>query len=84
MNKQESNNLLGAIRSNTALLESCSGHRFGEMPDNWREIRPLTSHKLSCSLCEGQMTVRNIVLYRDGYAANGGNPDDVLSGMNKP
>lgn len=76
--------LVEEIKSNRAMLEGCARHSFGEIPDNWRQITPLTGHKLACSICGGQMTIRNIVTYRDGYAANGGNPDDVLSGMNKP
>lgn len=83
MDKTEVRQIMDEVVSNNKLLNGCPGHRFGEIPDDWRTSKPLTRQKFTCSVCGGNMNVHDIVLYRKGYAANGGNPDDVLSGMDK-
>ena len=74
--------VLADIRSNNRLLDSCTAHCFGKMPDDWRETKgPLIRRKLQCLNCGGKMNLHDIEVYREGYAANGGNPDLVLSGF---
>jgi len=55
---------------NTRRLQQCKQHRFGRFQG--------MDLPLKCDRCKGTMSLQDILHYRDGYAAAGGNPNDIL------
>lgn len=59
-----------------------------EMEENFKKLQQCKRHKfrgpqgmnipLTCENCGGRMSLHDIQLYRAGYAAAGGNPNDIL------
>lgn len=55
---------------NTRRLQQCEQHRFGRFQG--------MDLPMTCEKCQGTMFMQDILNYRAGYAAAGGNPNDVL------
>lgn len=55
---------------NTRRLQQCRQHKFGRFQG--------MDMPLTCEHCKGTMFLQEILTYRAGYAAAGGNPNDIL------
>lgn len=77
MGSEHGKELMRRIRENSKRLESCGKHNFGLCPsadELWR-VRDLM-----CLNCGGKMEKLQAVRYAEGYAAAGGDINDVLQG----
>lgn len=67
--------ILTEVRSNLSLLGDCEKHSFGTITEyKFGDF----NKRLTCNNCGGEMRAGDILKYRKGYTAAGGNPDDVL------
>lgn len=62
------------VQENGRRLRACKRHRFESID------LPLGA-KRACLACGGTMAATDIAWYCEGYAAAGGNPDDVMPGF---
>lgn len=76
MDKQEAHELLEQIKANRVRLNNCPKHRFeiGEPPYRFGE-------KFTCCNCGGKMDAVYALEYVNGYAAAGGDPNDIIPGF---
>lgn len=74
MNKQDAMVLLKQVQENQAKLNSCPGHKFGDVLGDKTK---LVSHTFTCQVCGGTMRAASIYIYAKGYKAAGKDPDDV-------
>lgn len=75
MTADEIDELAGKIRADTAAWNACPKHRFPRLPGNG----PLST-RVRCEVCGVERMLVDVVEYVRGYAAAGGDPDDVLPG----
>lgn len=78
MTREESLELFEQIKANRRRLDAYPKHRFdlGEPPYRFGE-------KATCQNCGGSMDLTDIGQYARGYAAAGGNPNDVVPNWSK-
>lgn len=83
MDGADSKRLWAQAQANVELLNGCSRHHFA-MTDEQVVAGPaaLFGKKLTCQRCNGQMDMLGVNQYVRGYAAAGGNPNDILPGWN--
>ena len=76
MDKQEAHELMEQIKANRVRLNNCPKHRFevGEPPYRFGE-------KFTCCNCRGKMGAIYAFEYANGYAAAGGDPNDIIPGF---
>lgn len=68
--------LLDEIKANQKRLDECKRHHFPTTP-------PLTLNvKFTCANCGGVINALNAYAYARGYAAAGGDPNDIFPGWN--
>lgn len=60
-------------QENIARIDSCKRHHFPT-------IKIEFGAKVTCSICGGVLSVLEVRHYILGYAAAGGNPNDILQG----
>lgn len=71
--------LLDAIVANQAKLAQCKQHTFGVYTDDLKtKFKKISKVRMTCSTCEGEMTLPNIEIYMHGFKAAGGDPELVL------
>lgn len=64
------------VKANQQRLDSCKRHHFPTLP-------PFTpSAKFTCSNCGGEMRHDCAAAYTRGYAAAGGDPNEIIPGWN--
>lgn len=70
-------------QANVAALDACPRHHF-EISDELiaQGVGAMFGMKLNCHRCNGRMDMLHINQYVRGYAAAGGNPNDILPGWN--
>lgn len=68
--------ILAEIRANRAALKGCACHLFVDQKCN-------LGKKVECSRCGGKMCLTELGGYMSGYAAAGGDPNDVWPGWDK-
>lgn len=61
-------------------LDACPGHRFSFPPGTAMTLQT----KLTCRRCGGDMGLVPINYYCRGYAAAGGDPNEVYPGWSDP
>lgn len=83
MDGADSKRLWAEAQANVEKLNCCPRHLF-EMTDEQVNAGPaaLFGKKLTCQRCKGRMDMINVNQYVRGFAAAGGNPNDVLPGWN--
>lgn len=67
------------VKANHARLLSCKTHRFPDAVAN----PPKFGGKVKCERCEGVMSLTDASHYFDGFAAAGGDPNDVWPGFTR-
>lgn len=71
------------ISANNDMLNACPRHFFELSDEEIAEgVGGLFGKKLTCRRCNGSMRLTDINHYVRGFAAAGGNPNDVLPGWN--
>lgn len=70
--------ILEQIRENQDRVRGCRVHVFPAIGNNYR-----LGQKLTCLNCGGVMDLREVGNYLRGFAAAGGNPQDVLPDWNE-
>lgn len=73
--------LLEEIKANQHRLDGCKRHRFPTLPPT-NEIPFRIGLKLDCINCGGSLDALQAYAYARGYAAAGGDPNDVIPGWN--
>jgi hypothetical protein len=73
----EAKTLFEVIKANNRRLDDCPKHLFENVPIAFNA-------RATCTMCGGAMDVLKISQYVRGYAAAGGNPEDVFPDWNKP
>lgn len=68
--------MIAEIRENQKHLDGCKRHHFPTFG------QVAFGMKLDCSNCGGRMCALQAGAYTRGYAAAGGNPNDVIPGWN--
>lgn len=71
--------ILEEVRANQARLDNCKRHHFPTWPEN---IGRALGLKVDCCNCGGTIDARMAAAYARGYAAAGGDPNDVIPGWN--
>ncbi len=71
--------LLEEIKANQQRLDECKRHHFPTWPSG---ISRHLGLKVDCCNCGGQLDARMAASYTRGYAAAGGNPNDIIPGWN--
>lgn len=71
--------LFEEIQANQMRLDNCPRHHFPTMPDAAR-LPYMIGLKLDCATCGGSIDALQAYAYTRGYAAAGGNPNDVIPG----
>ena len=77
MTKEEAKKLLAEVKENSRKLGACPVHNFGLCPSG-NEL--WSTRYLVCLNCGGRMEKLQAVRYAEGYAAAGGDINDVLQG----
>ena len=70
--QKEVNEIWEQMKANHKRLNSCKGHRFGQI-----DVKNIRTRRVKCQRCGGFMSVIDIGIYQKGYAHAGGNPLDV-------
>ncbi len=73
--------LLEEIRANQKRLDECKRHHFPTLPPT-DQIGTMLGLKLTCSKCGGIMDARMAASYTRGYAAAGGDPNEIIPNWN--
>lgn len=73
MDKEAAKRMLDEIKRNRDRLDACPQHDFGELPNP-----PRFGQKLICTRCIGQMDAVQAFRYCQGFAAAGGDPNEVI------
>lgn len=71
--------VLEEIKANQKRLDQCKRHHFPSWPQN---ISTHLGLKVDCCNCGGQMDARMAASYTRGYAAAGGDPNEIIPGWN--
>lgn len=71
--------ILDEIRENQRRLDGCKRHHFPTIPQVER-IPTAFGLKLSCSKCGGSIDALQAYAYTRGFAAAGGNPNEIIPG----
>lgn len=75
--------LLAKIKANRDRLDACPRHRFEwNVPPGG--VARMFGGKVRCHNCEGEMPLVELGAYVRGFAAAGGDPNDVLPGWHEP
>lgn len=69
-NKENPHKILEAMRSNVAKRDTCARHKFN--PDDYAPAK-----NMECSACGCKVPLHYIHPYISGYAAAGGDPNDI-------
>lgn len=69
--------LLEEIKANQARLDGCKQHHFPTFPE-----RLAFRQKLDCSKCGGSIDALQAYAYTRGFAAAGGDPNEIIPGWN--
>lgn len=75
--RKELHDIFLDVKENHKKRIKCPHHDFGKYP------KGIGHHntRLTCRHCGAWMNVLDIIHYADGYAAAGGNPNDVIQGF---
>lgn len=71
------NEAFDKAQTNHKKLKSCARHKFTSVNSD----SVVFNREHSCILCGGTMKERDVLIYCSGYAAAGGNPDDIYPGI---
>lgn len=69
--------MLDEIKENQARLDACSKHHFPSWPT---DISTHLHLKVDCSKCGGTIDALRAASYARGYAAAGGDPNEIIPG----
>ena len=75
MDRSEYQKIFEEVRRNRKRLDNCTRHEI-DPPKPYK-----LGMKLTCKRCAGQIDGPELLSYVRGYAAAGGNPDDVWPGI---
>ena len=78
LGKRELRQIFKDVRENSDKRDACPRHDFGQYP-----MPPKLRIKLTCKHCGAWMQICDISIYAKGYAAAGGNPEDIIQGFRK-
>lgn len=67
--------LLEQVRANLDALQACPKHEFGAVVGEGRGTMCKYRHR--CLKCNGEMADKDIMTYARGFAAAGGNPNEI-------
>ena len=74
ISREEVREIMFSVKANHSKLLNCVAHQFPAQAEYGLGC------KLTCTRCGGEMRLTDIATYLRGYAAAGGNPEDVLPG----
>lgn len=81
--KIDTKRLMADIEANNAKLNACPRHFFGLTDEDIAKgVGYMIGQKVTCQRCGGQLRLTDVNQYVRGFAAAGGNPNDVLPGWN--
>jgi hypothetical protein len=75
--KEKVKHIWEEVKENRRKLDGCAKHQFGDIVVVGRPMR------VACKNCGGLMDPLDVLLYQRGYAAAGGDPDDVCVFVDK-